>query len=85
VLLAQCRHFGRRSRHFYHSPPHQRHFRQPEIQNLGVAALGDKDIRGLDVAVDDTLGVGSIERVSNLDGDGQHYVRVQRPSRNPVL
>ena len=31
----------------------QTHFRQPKIENLGVAALGDEQVRGLDVAVND--------------------------------
>ena len=44
------------------------HFRQAKIQNLGVAALGDENIRRLDVAVDDAFGVGGIEPVRNLDG-----------------
>ena len=35
--------------------------------------------------MDDSFRVGSIERVGNLDGEGQHYGRVQRPSCNPVL
>ena len=38
-------------------------FGQPEIQNLGVPAFGDKNIGGLDVAVDDPLGVGGVECV----------------------
>ena len=29
--------------------------RQPEIQNLGVSALGHEDVRRLDVAVDDAF------------------------------
>ena len=45
-----------------------RHFRQAKIENLGVAALGDEYIRGLDVAVDDAFGVGGIERVGDFDG-----------------
>ncbi len=37
-------------------------FRQPEIQNLGVPALGDKDVGGLDVPVDNALGVRRVNR-----------------------
>ena len=44
-----------------------RHFRQPEVQNLRVPALGDEDIGGLDVAMDDALGVGRVQRVGDLD------------------
>ena len=40
-------------------------FRQPEIENLGVPALGHKNIRGLDVAMDDALRVRRIERVGD--------------------
>ncbi len=45
------------------------HFCQAEIENLGMSALGDKNIGGLDVAVNDPFGVGGIERVGNLDGE----------------
>ena len=59
--------------------------RQPEIQNLGVAALGDENVGGLDVAVDDAFGVGGIERVGNLDGQRQNQLGFQRTPGDAVL
>ena len=69
--------------------------RQPEVENLGVPALGDKDVRGLDVAVDDAFGVGGVERVGNFDGqsEAESSVSIGRlamrcfsvaPSRNSI-
>jgi hypothetical protein len=46
-----------------------RNLRQTKIKNLGVPALGDKNVRRLDVAMDDSLLVGGIESVGNLDGE----------------
>ena len=48
------------------------HFCQPEIQNLGVATPGYEQIRGLDVSMNDAFDVGGIERVSNVDGNGDN-------------
>ena len=44
-------------------------FRQAEIEELGVAAFGDKDIRGLDIAMNDAAGMGGIERVGDFDAN----------------
>ena len=44
---------------------------QTEIQNLRLATRGDEDIRRLDVAMDDSFGVGRVRAVSNLNGQGQ--------------
>ena len=50
-------------------------FGQSEIQYLRVAALGDENVRGLDVAVDDAFGVRRIERIGNLDGQIEQQLR----------
>ena len=48
---------------------------QSEVENLGVAALGDEHVRRLDVAVNDSLRVGGIERVGNFDGQREQQSR----------
>ena len=47
----------------------ERNFGQAEVQNLGVSALGDEDVRGLDVAMHDAFGVRGVQRVGDLDGE----------------
>ena len=49
----------------------RRHLCQPEIQNFGVSALGHEDVSRLDVAMDDALGVGCLERIGNVDAERQ--------------
>ena len=44
---------------------------QTEVENLGVAALSDEDVGGLDVAMDDAFGVRRIQRIGDLDGERQ--------------
>jgi hypothetical protein len=41
---------------------------QTEVEKLGMSALGDKDVRGLDVAVDDAFGVGGVEYTTTHSG-----------------
>ena len=43
------------------------YFRQSEVEDLGVAARGDEDVCGLDVAVNDAVGMGGVERVGDFD------------------
>jgi len=45
------------------------HLGQAEIQDFCVAALGDEDIRGLDIPVNDAFRVRRIERVGHINGD----------------
>jgi hypothetical protein len=60
-------------------------FRQSEIENLGVSALGDEDIGRLDVAVDDSFGMGGIEGVGDFDGECENQFGFQRTIADPVL
>ena len=46
----------------------RRNLRQPEIQNLGVPTLSDKNIGGLDIAMNDSLAVRGVECLGNFDG-----------------
>ena len=43
-----------------------------------MAPIGHEDIRGLDVAVGDPLGVRGVERIGNLDGEVEHDVLLER-------
>jgi hypothetical protein len=42
---------------------------KPKIENFGVAALGDEDVGGLDVAMHDALSVSGIKSVRYFDAD----------------
>jgi hypothetical protein len=59
--------------------------RQPKIQNLGVPSLGDENVRGLDVSVDDTCDVCGIERVGDVDSDGEKDFDFQRATRDSMF
>ena len=50
-------------------PLRRRNLRQSKVQNLGVSALGDEDVRRLDVAMNDAFGVRRVQRIGNLDGE----------------
>ena len=55
---------------------------QPEVQNLQLPALRQKQIRRLDVPVHDALGMGRFQRIGHLDCQRQHRFRVHRPPRH---
>ena len=59
--------------------------RQPEIQNLGMPALGDEDIGGLDVPMDDASSVGSIQCVGDLDAKRQYLLDLQWLATDAML
>jgi hypothetical protein len=58
---------------------------KPKIQDLGVAARRDEDVGGLQVTVNDSLGVSRVEGVGNLDGEFQQQFQLERATRDAVL
>src|SRR5438093_433719 len=52
--------------------------RQPEIEHLHLAVVGDRDVRGLQVAVDDAFVVGRLQRVGDLPRNRQRFWNWQR-------
>jgi hypothetical protein len=69
-------------------------FSQAKVENLGVAALGHKNIRGLDVTVNDALGVCGVQSIGHVNSDSQERFQLHRngpimclsvcPSRNSM-
>ena len=49
-------------------------FHQAKIENLHLAAIRQKNVRRLDIAVHDAFGVCGFQRVGHLRGDGQQLV-----------
>ena len=58
---------------------------QAEVEQLRLAAVGHEDVRGLDVPVDDSLGVGRIERVGDLRPEVEDALRLHRLAADRVL
>ena len=56
----------------------RRDLRQPEVQNLGVAAIGNEDVRGFDVPVHDPLGVCGVQCINNLGSQLQQLLDGER-------
>jgi hypothetical protein len=54
---------------FHHRACDWRQLGQTEIEDFGIAATGNKDVCGFDVAVNDTGGVGGFEGGGDIDGD----------------
>jgi hypothetical protein len=50
-----------------------------------LTTLGDEDIGGLDVAVNDAFRVRGIQSVGNLDSEGENQVRLHRAIADAVL
>src|SRR5436190_2201510 len=57
---------------------------EAEVEDLRVAAPRDEDVRRLDVAVRDAVGVRNVERIGDLDAERQQAVERQRSAANFV-
>ena len=55
----------------------RRQFGQPEVQHLGLSPPGHKNVRGLDVAVDDALRVRRVQGIRDLDGQVQQVLELK--------
>src|SRR5579863_2393136 len=60
-------------------------FGETEIENFGVAAPGDENVGGLDIAVDDAFRVCGIESFSDLQGDVEEALEFDRLASDDVL
>ena len=56
-----------------------RHLGQPKVENLGGSARGHKNVRRLDVAMHDALGVRGIQRFGHVNADREQRLHLQRP------
>ena len=59
--------------------------RKAKVEDLCLASIGDKDVRGLDVPMHDALRVRGVERVSNLNAQLQDLIKGQRLACDAVL
>ena len=84
-VLRRHRQGRRSSRRGHDGLLYCRHLRQSEVEHLGMPALGDQDVRRLDVAVDDPLCVRRIQRVGDLDSQVQHLLHRHRCARDQVF
>lgn len=58
---------------------------EPEVEDLGVAALRDEDVGGLDIAMNDALAVRRVERVGDLHAQIADLTRRQRLGGDEML
>ena len=62
----------------------RRGLREAEVENLHRAFVGDENVLGLEVAMDDAFRVRGSQAVRDLDGGPQQRLDRQRPGRQEV-
>ena len=64
-------------------------FGEAEVQHLCLASsvglFDEKDVRGLDVAMDDSLGVSGGQGIGDLHAEGENIVRRHGPAENALF
>src|SRR5262249_28072319 len=60
-------------------------FGQAEVQNFGVAAFGNENVGGLDIAMDDALRVCSVESIGDFDANLEEHFEIERSAHDDVL
>jgi len=58
---------------------------QAEVKDFGVATIRDEDVRGFNVAMNDSFAVRGIECVGDLDAKRKHSVHFHGTPGNAVL
>src|SRR6266404_6805741 len=58
---------------------------QTEVQDFGVAALGDEDVCRLDVAVHDAFGVRGVQRIGKFNRKGEQDFNLDGIAVDAVL
>jgi hypothetical protein len=58
--------------------------REPEVEHLHLLARRHEDVRRLDVAVDDAVCVGGVERLGDLNAERQDVGRRERPATDAI-
>src|SRR5262249_51002058 len=86
VLLTHSRCcFRCRSSAFCYSARHCRYFCESKLQSLGLAPPGHENICGLDISVNDSLGVCRIEGIGYLNGEREDQFSIHRPPSDTML
>src|SRR5580692_10045327 len=61
------------------------HLRQSEVEDLGMACLSDKDVRWLDISVDNSGRVSGIESIGDFYGQRKQNLHLQRSRGNAMF
>jgi hypothetical protein len=85
VLFGDSRRVQLRSSRFCDSPFSLAYLGQPEVQNLRVTTIRNKNVCGLDVTVNNSLRVRRVQRICNFRPQLQQLLDREGPSSESML